>query len=160
MKILTKQSYSCPYFVNRSATTSGIDRSRVVHISPITILQDNYSGLNFWEFTVPGLEITIFSREPNCIFISFPKGVVYSKQYIFGLPAEIWGSRRSIQGSPGLPAPPNFEPRVLRVLLRGASEVEQSLSLDPSQIWAFLAWFAVLGRHGKVKAHIELHLVS
>ena len=35
---------------------------------------------------------------------------MYRNQYIFGLPAEIWGSRWRIQGSPGLPAPINFEP--------------------------------------------------
>ena len=38
------------------------------------------------------------------------KGVVYRNQYIFGLPAVICGSIRIIQGSPGLPAPLNFEP--------------------------------------------------
>ena len=34
---------------------------------------------------------------------------MYRNQYIFGLPAEILGSRRRIQGSRGLPAPRNFE---------------------------------------------------
>ena len=35
------------------------------------------------------------------------KGVVDRNQYIFGLPAEILGSRRKIQGNHGLPAPDN-----------------------------------------------------
>ena len=32
---------------------------------------------------------------------NLPKGILYSNQYIFGLPAEIWGSHSIIQGSPG-----------------------------------------------------------
>ena len=44
------------------------------------------------------------------IELEWPKGGLYRKQYTFGLPAEICGSRRRIQGSPGLLAPPNFEP--------------------------------------------------
>ena len=40
------------------------------------------------------------------------KGAVYIKQYIFGLPAEIWASRRSIQG---FATPPNFEPCICKV---------------------------------------------
>ena len=59
---------------------------------------------------ISGLEIKIFSREPNCILKKPLTGVVYRNQYIFGLPADIWGSRWRIQGSPRFPAPPNFKP--------------------------------------------------
>ena len=38
------------------------------------------------------------------------KGVAYRNQYNFGLPAEIQGSRWRVQGSPRIPAPPNFKP--------------------------------------------------
>ena len=53
----------------------------------------------------------VFLREPNQLHLQKPlKGVVYRNQYIFGLPAEIWGSRRRIQGHPRLSAPTNSEP--------------------------------------------------
>ena len=49
----------------------------------------------------PGLEIKCFWAQLH--LQNLPKGVVYRKQYIFGLPADIWGSRKRIEGSPGLP---------------------------------------------------------
>ena len=39
-----------------------------------------------------------------------PEAYVYRNQYIFSLPPEICRSRRRIQGSPGILAPPNLEP--------------------------------------------------
>ena len=65
-----------------------------------------------------------------------PKGVVYRNLYIFGLPAEIWGSHRRIQGSPGLQAPPTFKPcpgfRPDGYLVHGKTPLPPAPSLTPS----------------------------
>ena len=58
-----------------------------------------------------GLEsIITFFQGAQLHLQKLPKGDVYRNQYIFGLPAEIWGSHMRVQGSPGLPAPVNSEP--------------------------------------------------
>ena len=57
-----------------------------------------------------GLEIKLFFQGAHLHLQKLTKGVLYRKQYIFGLPSEILESRRRNQGSPGLLAPPNFEP--------------------------------------------------
>ena len=64
-----------------------------------------------------------------------PKGVVYENQYICGLPAEIIGSRKRIQGSPGLPAPPDFGPR------KGSLFFSNNLYLFNEQIMCFGKYF-------------------
>ena len=57
-----------------------------------------------------GLEIKTFFQGAQFYRQMLPEGVVYRNQYIFGLPAEIWGSRRRNQGSPGKGfAPPNLK---------------------------------------------------
>ena len=59
----------------------------------------------------PGLEIKIFLQGALLHIHKLEhKGVVYMKQYIFGLPAEILGSHRRVQGSAGLLVPVYFEP--------------------------------------------------
>ena len=65
-------------------------------------------------YHISGLEIKcFFSREPNCIFKSYLlKFMSIETSASLGLPAEIWGSPKRIQGSPQLPAPPYFEPCV------------------------------------------------
>ena len=56
---------------------------------------------------ISGLESKIFFQGAQLHLHKLHKSLLYVKKYIFRLPA---GRRRSIQGSPRLPAPPNFKP--------------------------------------------------
>ena len=61
-----------------------------------------------WVYVSQVSKLSVFFQGAQLHLQKLHKGVAYRNQYIFGLPAEIWGSPRRIQGSPGLPAPPNF----------------------------------------------------
>ena len=77
-------------------------------------LSDDHTFLPKVYLSDRGLKLRIFFQGAQ---LDLHKGFVYIKQYIFGLPAEIGGSHRSIQGSPGFPAPPNFEPCTTKHLI-------------------------------------------
>ena len=85
---------------------------------PLMPVHHSSSALNISKISIsvsqinPGSKFRFFPRKPKCIFKSYLKLTLCreSNWYIFGPPAEILGSRRIIQGSPGLPAPPNSEP--------------------------------------------------
>ena len=47
------------------------------------------------------LEIKLFFQGAQLHLQKLPNSILYRKQYICGLPVEIWGSRRRIQGTLG-----------------------------------------------------------
>ena len=73
-----------------------------------------------WTFSChvqSGLEIMLFFPGSP---ITSSKATYRCCVFNFRLPAEIWGCPMRIQGSPWLPAPPNFEPCVCRPYMCGS----------------------------------------